>query len=694
MRARLTLGFVLAGALVALSAQVAPQAPPAAPATTQIPPFRVEANYVRVDMYATSRGQPVEDLVAADIELLEDGAPQTVTAFEHVVVRPPVAQDARIEPNTVAESRQLAADPRARVFVIFLDTHHTQIEGSATMRGPLVRFLDRLLGPDDLVALMTPEMAAGDIALARKTAAMSNIMQREWTWGRRGRLSRSDDPRERLYDTCYPDIGESAGIATQMKNRRRETLTFDALDDLVQHLQGLREERKAIITVTEGWLLQGPDRTLARATQGNRGPTLPDPFGRGQRNAPDRRASDVVSTTQCEADRNALAFADNRNRVRELSERANRANVTFYPVSARGLALDDAPMGPDRPPTPAEDRANLANRQDAMRQLAIEADGLEVIGSNDIDRGMQRILSDLSSYYLLSYYSTNTRLDGRFRNITVRVRRPGVQVRARRGYRAATADDLTRGSAGGGGAAAAPAGVAAAFNAVAGVSTRSQFRLRAATWPRVGGAGVAGTVWVTGELDYALRRDVAWTAGATADVVVVAATGAQVLSTTVAVDAATGLLTLTLPQAGGLPPGEYALRIRVRPNQDGTIPVSDTARIIVPSAAARLGEAVIWRRGPTTGPRFMMTADPRFTRNDRLRLEHATTGAGAASARLVDRQGKTLAVPVSIAERPGESGDFRWMTVDLALAPLAPGSYAIEVSLDDAKSVTAFTVIP
>ena len=54
----------------------------------------------------------------------------------------------------------MAADPRARVFVIFLDTYHTQIEGSPNMRLPLVRFLDRVLGPDDLVAVMTPEMSA------------------------------------------------------------------------------------------------------------------------------------------------------------------------------------------------------------------------------------------------------------------------------------------------------------------------------------------------------------------------------------------------------------------------------------------------------------------------------------------------------------------------------------------------------
>ena len=61
---------------------------------------------------------------------------------------------------------------------------------------------------------------------------------------------------------------------------------------------------------------------------------------------------------------------------------------------------------------------------------------------------LQRIVDDLSSYYLFGYYSTNTKLDGRFRNITVRVNRPGARVRARRGYRGRTADELISGASG------------------------------------------------------------------------------------------------------------------------------------------------------------------------------------------------------------------------------------------------------
>jgi hypothetical protein len=115
------------------------------------PTFRAGANYVRVDMYATRDGKPIEDLKAEEVDILEDGVLQKIDAFELVKVRTtPV--ESRIEPNTITQSREMAGDPRTRVFVIFLDTYHTQVEGSATMRQPLINFVDRVLGPDDMVA--------------------------------------------------------------------------------------------------------------------------------------------------------------------------------------------------------------------------------------------------------------------------------------------------------------------------------------------------------------------------------------------------------------------------------------------------------------------------------------------------------------------------------------------------------------
>ena len=88
------------------------------------------------------------------------------------------------------------------------------------------------------------------------------------------------------------------------------------------------------------------------------------------------------------------------------------------------------------------------------------------------------------------------------------------------------------------------------------------------------------------------------------------------------------------------------------------------------------------------------TADPRFQRSDRLRFEHATTLSEPPKARLLDRNGNPLSVPVQVTERPDESGAFRWIVVDAALAPFAPGDYAVEVTQGTAKQVTAFRIVP
>ena len=102
----------------------------------------------------------------------------------------------------------------------------------------------------------------------------------------------------------------------------------------------------------------------------------------------------------------------------------------------------------------------------------------------------------------------------------------------------------------------------------------------------------------------------------------------------------------------------------------------------------------MWRRGPSTGLRHLMTADPRFQRSERVRFEMATATEGAATGRMLDRNGQPMQVPVQVTERPDASGKFRWVIADATLAPLAPGDYAIEVTLGTNRQVAGFKVVP
>jgi VWFA-related protein len=661
-----------------------------APQDRNQPTFRSGANYVRVDMYATRDGTSVTDLQPADIEVLEDGVSQKIEDFEHVVVRAATTSATRVDVDGLRGSREAAGDPRARVFVIFLDTYHTQLEGSSMMRKPLVAFLDRVLGPDDLVALMTPEMAGSDIALGRKTDAIEKIVSEEW-WGRRGRVA-DQDQKELLYERCLirgaqtaADLDRSRRQLAELVARRREKLTLDALDDLMIHLSGLRDERKAVVLVTEGWLLHEPNPDLLKGQSPAPPPIFDPPVKPPSQTGPYNNSEQ----RECEADARMLAMVSHDLRFRGITDEANRGNVTFYPVYARGLSVFDAPIGPDPPPSIQEDARNLRTRHENMRTLAVDTDGEAIINTNSIASGLRRIADDLSSYYLLGYYSTNSKLDGRFRSITVRVKQPGIRVRARRGYRARTAEQVAAATAA---AVVDPstAAVTNALNAIAATNARSTFRVRPAAWMRSENGAAGATVWITGELDFRTRREPAWASGARAEVMLLGADGGQLASAQVDVPAGQGGFSVRVPPDGRLAAGDYAVRIRLR-GRDAD--ASDTARVIVPERPSAIGEAVLWRRGTTTGPQYVRTADPRFQRSDRLRLELATD-AGGATAKLLDRAGKVLQVPIQVSERTDAAEGVRWIVADVSLAPLAAGDYAVAVTAGGSSQLTGFRIVP
>ena len=129
------------------------------------------------------------------------------------------------------------------------------------------------------------------------------------------------------------------------------------------------------------------------------------------------------SQYDCDKDRRLLANIDDWQIFRDLIDDANRANVTFYPVDSRGLAAMDNLIIADLPPN--VDQAMLKNRIETLRTLATDTDGIAVVDTNDLEKGLRRVVDDLTSYYLLGYYSTNGKNDGKFRKITVRVKRPG-----------------------------------------------------------------------------------------------------------------------------------------------------------------------------------------------------------------------------------------------------------------------------
>ncbi len=515
----------LAVAAIVLAALATPRGQQKPPAPEQKPPtFRVEANFVRVDAFPTKDGQPVQELTAEDFELFEDGAPQKIASFEHVVIAGGAPAGARVEPNSVREAERMAANPRNRVFVIFLDIPHVQVSSSHAIKEPLIQLLQQLMSVDDLVAVMTPLMAPTEMTFGRKTEVIEQQLRDNWPWGMREVLTPMDQ-REMDYEICYPpsagDKDARSALAKELIERRRERMVLEALNDMLGYLGGIREERKAIILVTEGWRLYQPQGKIMEPTSADRG-ELPgtDRIGIGtdgrlRRNPRSTSTDNTSSKYECDTDRMTLAAMDNQRYFRDLLDVANRANASFYPVDPRGLPVFDDSIGPGKPLTPTASINRLQYKLETLRTLAENTDGLAVLNNNNLNASMRKISDDLSSYYLLGYYSTNTKLDGTFRNLKVRVKTPGVDVRARRGYRAATAAEVS----GARGGAAAPVSdtataVADAVSELARIRPDLPFVIRAMPATTAGAKDMAA-VWIAGELQ--APKDVA-AAGGTATI--------------------------------------------------------------------------------------------------------------------------------------------------------------------------------
>ena len=684
MPSRLPLAVVTI--IVAAVTTGAHSSPQQAPRDPQQPIFRTEANFVRVDVFPTKDGQPVRDLSAGDFELLEDGITQKIETFEYIEVRS-APQEQRQEPNTIGESRDMVRRSRGRVFVLFLDVPNVTVTGTWLVREPLVRFMDRAMGDEDLIGIMTPTMSPADIAFGRKTQVLAGGLRERWPFGERHTIV--EDERDMLYRACYPWQATQPVVA-EMQARRKERMTLDALYDLVTWLRDQREERKAIVTVSEGWLLFRPNRDLTRprVIDPSTGTTEPipgpepigvGPDGRLRVGDPNQDLQNRGTKTDCDRERLQLSLIDNDQYLRDIMGAANRANATFYTVDPRGLPASDAPAGPAPPPPPSVDLANLTHRIETLRVLASNTDGVAVVNSNDIDRGLRRMADDMNSYYLLGYYSSNAKLDGRFRQIRVNVKRDGVDVRARRGYRAPTREEIERSKTTA--AAPVPESVAVARTAL---ESLARLRVKAPLRTRAIVAPAAQMGWVVGELQQGAVE------AATADVTLTRGSATASGSAPIAAGQRTFVAVVPLKLEGD---GQLDIRVRVS-SPSGAMRNVDTIRM---TPTAGLPDPMLFHRGPSTGNQLHHLAEPLFSRTSRVRFEVPPAGETTviSTARLLDRNGNPLDVPVTLGERTDAQG-IRWTTIDATLAPLAPGDYLLELSGTvggtEAKLLTAFRV--
>ncbi|HEX5070091.1 MAG TPA: VWA domain-containing protein [Vicinamibacterales bacterium] len=681
--ARTLLRVALVIALLALSGRAAPlqiraqqnQAP-------QRPPvFRGESVLVTVDAYPQRNGRIVEGLTASDFQILEDGKPQTVENIEFVRIEPSLSESLRQDPGSMNEMYALVANPHVRVFVVLLDQLHVTIAGAHASRQPLVNTLNSLIGADDLFAVMTQNIDPRALTFGRRLQSIADHLAQYWDWGERYRFGLDvADPWEQKLKDCFEfkptgqhppwmvsDNGQGRYLYELLIDRRREDRTLTAIEHLIDRMAGLRESRTVALIITEGWRLFPNDPRLAEESK-EYGSYLPAVgISGGQIVIGDRNGVTAQGAAKiCNDELIRLATLDDGRRLQDITKRANGANVSFYPVNPSGLQTADTPIGVANQPSQLEDSTRLRNRLDGMRVLADNTDGIASVNTNDIGAGMKRIVDDVSAYYLLGYYSTNTAHDGHYRRIDVRLKTPDVNVRARRGYFAPTDKPAKSPLAATAPAPERPEGLDEALKELSATQPDSDLFLR--------GAIAGDRLQLALEISSARSMVLPWSSGADVRVVATGPDGIALPPATARLEASTRAVMMSVPIAGT----PAVMRVAAKVSARGEF--LEGAADIQPGPAGVVGAAMLYRGRPAATSPLQPVADSTYSRIERVHVEWPVTGdIDQRSARLLNRSGQALTVPVSVTERNTDGRHV--VAADLNLAPLGAGQYVIELTV-------------
>lgn len=202
---------------------------------------------VTIDVNATdARGRRIDDLKASDFELREEGALIPIESVRLVSAGGAPQADAPATIQNTSDERREASKDEARLFAMFLDEYHVAAgPNTERVRGALVQFVDREVGPRDLVFVMKPLDSLFEIRLTRDRDAARRIIQ--GFDGRKGQY----EPRN-AYERDY-----IAGTPVRIDAARTQ-VALSAINALAVHLGSLTDRRKTLIVATEG--IGRPDR--------------------------------------------------------------------------------------------------------------------------------------------------------------------------------------------------------------------------------------------------------------------------------------------------------------------------------------------------------------------------------------------------------------------------------------------------
>ena len=373
----------------------------------QVPVFRSSAHLVQVSVVVhDSHGHPVDDLKKEDFLVSENGTPQQIRFFWEASADQSAAPSAPLPPhifsNVIAQNR----DVPTSVTVVLLDLLNTSWSDQLYARRGLLKFFQQLQ-PQDRVAIFALGRHSLTLLHDYTTDAASLIGRLQKATGEipteLDASTVNDNAQSELRNLGLDAIADASQREADFFTSGRILNTLSTLEAIAQHLSGVPGRKNLI------WLSGGFPLTIGFDEIPAIGST------REQR----------TFTREMDAAVRAL----------------NNSGIAVYPVDARGLMVlpgfDASTRGVPRVGPPARGGSRLApinDNIDAMKELASRTGGRAAYNTNDLTRGIRLAIDDAKVTYTIGYYSTDDRQDGRFREIHVKVNRPHVDVRHRKGY--------------------------------------------------------------------------------------------------------------------------------------------------------------------------------------------------------------------------------------------------------------------
>jgi len=406
--------MLLAGATLRAGQAPAGQAP-ATPSSSQTPTFKVQVDFVEVDAIVTdARGNYVRDLTKEDFQLFEDGKPQPITNFASIDVpiergERPLFAKAPVEPDVQNNERPFSG----RVYVMVLDSAHTLPQNTNLVRRAAKRFIDEKLGSNDLMAVVMARGVAGGADAGQEFTSNKRLLnvaveKFRGTQPRSATLNKVDDVNMKAGQrAAIRAAGGTPEDPQDMEVKEREFNARAVLEELTavaEWFASVHGRKKSILFFSEGISYDIHD---VFANQGN-------------------NAAAMIQTL-----------------MQELIRATTKADAVIYTIDPRGLqglsdgsieltSVDPAENQPDLSERGLQNESRLA--RESLQNLAAETGGFAIVNTNGLANNYDRIVQENSAYYMLAYFPPNPRRDGKFHNINVRMKRPGLTVRARRGY--------------------------------------------------------------------------------------------------------------------------------------------------------------------------------------------------------------------------------------------------------------------